>query len=43
MMPSLHFYHPKAAFRSLTDFLRTEFYRGFATENAPRRCHNCGR
>lgn len=33
----------KATFNSLTDFLRTEFYRGLATGNAPRRCHNCGR
>lgn len=33
----------KAAFRSLTDFLQTEFYRGLAIGNAPRRCHNCGR
>ncbi len=33
----------KAAFRSLTDFLQTEFYRGLAMGNAPRRCHNCGR
>ena len=28
---------------SLTDFLRTEFYRGLAVGNAPRRCHNCGK
>lgn len=33
----------KATFNSLTDFLRTEFYRGLAAGNAPRRCHNCGR
>lgn len=33
----------KATFNSLTDFLRTEFYRGLAKGNAPRRCHNCGR
>ncbi len=33
----------KATFSSLTDFLRTEFYRGLAAGNAPRRCHNCGR
>ena len=33
----------KAAFNSLTNFLRTEFYRGLAKGNAPRRCHNCGR
>ena len=33
----------KAAFNCLTDFLRTEFYRGLAAGNAPRRCHNCGR
>ena len=33
----------KATFSSLTDFLRTEFYRGLAIGNAPRRCHNCGR
>lgn len=33
----------KATFNSLTDFLRTEFYRGLAMGNAPRRCHNCGR
>lgn len=33
----------KATFNSLTDFLRTEFYRGLATGNAPRRCHNCGK
>lgn len=32
----------KATFRCLTDFLRTEFYRGLAMGNAPRRCHNCG-
>lgn len=33
----------KATFNSLADFLRTEFYRGLAIGNAPRRCHNCGR
>ncbi len=33
----------KATFNSLTNFLRTEFYRGLALGNAPRRCHNCGR
>ena len=33
----------KATFNSLTDFLRTEFYRGLAVGNAPRRCHNCGK
>lgn len=33
----------KATFNSLTDFLQTEFYRGLAQGNAPRRCHNCGR
>jgi len=33
----------KATFTSLTDFLRTEFYRGLARGNAPRCCHNCGR
>lgn len=33
----------KATFNGLTDFLRTEFYRGLAIGNAPRRCHNCGR
>ena len=33
----------KATFNSLTDFLRTEFYRGLAMGNAPRQCHNCGR
>ena len=32
----------KATFRSPTDFLWTEFYRGLALGNAPRRCHNCG-
>ena len=32
----------KATFNRLTDFLRTEFYRGLAMGNAPRRCHNCG-
>ena len=33
----------KATFNSLVDFLQTEFYRGLAKGNAPRRCHNCGR
>lgn len=33
----------KATFTSLTNFLRTEFYRGLAKGTAPRRCHNCGR
>lgn len=33
----------KATFSSLSDFLRTEFYRGLAIGNAPRCCHNCGR
>lgn len=33
----------KATFNGLTDFLQTEFYRGLAVGNAPRRCHNCGR
>jgi len=33
----------KAVFITLTDFLKTEFYRGLALGNAPRRCHNCGR
>ena len=33
----------KATFNSLIDFLQTEFYRGLAAGNAPRRCHNCGR
>ena len=33
----------KATFTSLTDFLRTEFYRGLAKGTAPRRCHNCGK
>ena len=33
----------KATFTSLTDFLRTEFYRGLAKGSAPRRCHNCGK
>ncbi|BDF68153.1 hypothetical protein CE91St43_21250 [Oscillospiraceae bacterium] len=32
----------KTAFDSLASFLRTEFYRGLAAGNAPRRCHNCG-
>ncbi len=49
-MPMMHpseegkiFIAEKATFNSLTDFLRTEFYRGLAMGNAPRRCHNCGR
>ncbi len=33
----------KVTFNRLTDFLRTEFYRGLAEGNTPRRCHNCGR
>ena len=33
----------KATFNSLTNFLRTEFYRGLARGNAPRCCQNCGR
>lgn len=33
----------KATFNCLADFLRTEFYRGLALGNAPRRCHNCGK
>lgn len=33
----------KITFNSLTDLLRTEFYRGLALGNAPRQCHNCGR
>ena len=33
----------KTTFNNLLDFLRTEFYRGLAIGNAPRRCHNCGR
>ncbi len=33
----------KATFSNLADFLRTEFYRGLAAGNGPRRCHNCGR
>ena len=33
----------KATFNRLMDFLQTEFYRGLAKGNAPRRCHNCGR
>ena len=33
----------KATFYRLIDFLRTEFYRGLALGNAPRRCHNCGK
>ncbi len=33
----------KATFGSLMGFLQTEFYRGLAMGNAPRRCHNCGR
>lgn len=33
----------KAVFNSLMSFLLTEFYRGLALGNAPRRCHNCGK
>ena len=33
----------KTTFNSLADFLRTEFYRGLAAGNAPRRCHTCGK
>lgn len=33
----------KATFNSLMGFLQTEFYRGLAAGNAPRRYHNCGR
>ena len=33
----------KTTFHHLHDFLRTEFYRGLAIGNAPRRCHNCGK
>lgn len=33
----------KTTFDSLVNFLRTEFYRGLASGNAPRRCHNCGK
>ena len=32
----------KTTFDRLVTFLRTEFYRGLAAGNAPRRCHNCG-
>ena len=39
--PDKIFIAEKATFNSLTDFLRTEFYRGLAKGNAPRRCHNC--
>ncbi len=49
-VPMLHpteegmaFVAEKAEFHRLTDFLLTEFYRGLAIGNAPRRCHNCGR
>lgn len=49
-VPMLHpteegkiFIAEKATFSSLTDFLRTEFYRGLAIGNALRRCHNYGR
>lgn len=41
--PDTMFIAEKATFNSLTDFLRTEFYRGLARGNAPRRCHNCGK
>lgn len=37
------FIEEKAEFNSLPDFLRTEFYRGLALGNAPRRCQNCGK
>lgn len=33
----------KNTFNYLLDFLSTEFYRGLAIGNAPRRCHNCGK
>ena len=33
----------KTTFNYLHDFLHTEFYRGLATGNAPRQCHNCGK
>ena len=33
----------KTTFNYLHDFLRTEFYRGLAIGNAPRRFHNCGK
>ena len=33
----------KATFNSLMGFLQTEFYWGLSQDNAPRRCHNCGR
>lgn len=49
-VPMLHqtntneiFLAEKTIFRSLTDFLRVEFYRGLTVGNAPRRCHNCGK
>lgn len=49
-VPMLHqtnaneiFLAEKTTFRSLTDFLRVEFYRGLTVGNAPRRCHNCGK
>lgn len=32
----------KTTFDRLGTFLRTEFYRGLAVGNAPRRCRNCG-
>ena len=41
--PDKIFIAEKAAFNSLTDFLRTEFYRGSTKENAPHRCRNCGK
>ena len=33
----------QAEFTYLSHFLYTDFYRGLAAGNAPRRCHNCGR
>ena len=33
----------QAEFTYLSHFLYTDFYRGLASGNAPRRCHNCGR
>ena len=48
-VPMLHqtnageiFIAEKTTFDGLVTFLRTEFYRGLAAGNAPRRCHNCG-
>ena len=40
---SEYFVAEKTTFNYLHDFLRTEFYRGLAIGNAPRRCHNCGK